>query len=263
MGRAAVLFSATLTPRAYFQAALGGDPDDGFLEIPSPFPRENLCAMLDASLSTRLAHRAATLGRVVGDLAAFTCVPGHYMAFFPSYSYMADALRLFRARAPEARTLVQEPSMTEQTREAFLSAFREEPRGILVGFSVLGGIFGEGIDLMGDSLSGVAVVGVGLSAVTPERELIRAHLAARWGDGEGYAHAYAYPGLIRVLQAAGRLLRSETDRGALLLIDDRYTNPFYLPLLPPQWGGPPRVDGARGIGETLTGFRAGRCDPPS
>lgn len=262
MGKAAVFFSATLAPREYFGTALGGDPDDRFLEIPSPFPRENLCAMLDGSVSTRAVHRAATIQRVVGDLAAFTGAPGHYMAFFPSYAYMKEALRLFRAAAPEARILVQEPSMTEEERGAFLAVFREEPRDVLVGFSVLGGIFAEGIDLMGESLTGVAVVGVGLPAVTPERELIRGHLAARLGDREGFAHAYSYPGLTRVLQAAGRLLRSETDRGALLLIDDRYANSFYRPLLPPQWGGPPRAAGPREIRETLERFAvAQRGDP--
>jgi DNA excision repair protein ERCC-2 len=257
IGKAAVFFSATLAPREYFGTALRGDPDDTFLEIPSPFPPENLCARLDASVSTRAVHRSATMERVVDDLAAFTRLPGHYMAFFPSYAYMGEALRLFRARSPEARILVQEPAMTEAAREAFLAAFREEPTDVLAGFSVLGGIFAEGIDLMGESLSGVAVVGVGLPAVTPERELIRGHLAARLGDREGFAHAYSYPGLTRVLQAAGRLLRSETDRGALLLIDDRYANDFYRPLLPPQWGGPPRARGPREIETAMERFRSG------
>lgn len=255
-GKATVFFSATLTPREYYTAALGGDRGDSAMDIPSPFPRENLCAMLDANVSTRAAHRAGTIDRVVDDLRAFTREPGHYLVFFPSHAYLNEALRRFRAVAPRVRVLVQESEMTENDREAFLSAFREEPRDALAGFSVLGGIFGEGIDLAGESLSGVAVVGVGLPAVTPERELIRGHLASRLGEAEGFAHAYSYPGLTRVLQAAGRLLRSETDRGALLLIDDRFANEFYRPLLPRSWGGPPRVDGPRGIEAALERFRS-------
>jgi len=254
MGKAAVFFSATLAPKGYYVTALGGDPEDLHLDIPSPFPRENLCAMLDASVSTRAVHRTATLRRVVDDIAAFTRTPGHYMAFFPSYAYMTDALRAFRGAAPRARILAQEPSMDDEARKAFLAAFRGEPGDVLVGFSVLGGIFAEGIDLVGESLTGVAVVGVGLSAFTPERELIRGFLSSRLGDREGYAHAYSYPGLTRVLQAAGRLLRTDTDRGAILLIDDRYANSFYRPLLPPQWGGPPKVRGPGEIGEKLADF---------
>lgn len=257
MGKAAVFFSATLAPLAYHATALGGDREDRTMDIPSPFPRENLCAMLDPGVSTRAVHRTATIERVTADLVAFSSAPGHYMAFFPSYAYLEEGVRLFRAMAPDARVIVQESAMTENGREVFLSAFREAPRDILVGFAVLGGIFGEGIDLMGESLTGVAVVGVGLPAVTPERELIRGHLAARFGTSEGFARAYSYPGLTRVLQAAGRLLRSETDRGTLLLIDDRYANDFYRPLLPSSWGGPPHVDGPRAIESTVERFRSG------
>ena len=255
MGKAAVFFSATLTPLAYYATALGGDREDCAMDIPSPFPRENLCAMLDPGVSTRAAHRSATLERVAADLLAFTRAPGHYMAFFPSYAYLEAGLRLFRAMAPHVRLIVQESTMTDDAREGFLSAFREAPHDVLVGFAVLGGIFGEGIDLMGESLTGVAVIGVGLPAVTPERELVRGHLVARLGGAEGFAHAYSYPGLTRVLQAAGRLLRSETDRGTLLLIDDRYANDFYRPLLPSSWGGPQHVDGPQAIESTVESFR--------
>jgi DNA excision repair protein ERCC-2 len=243
-GRASVCFSATLGPRAYFVPALGGDTDDPFIDIPSPFPPENFLVMIDANVSTRFHQRESTLSRVAQSLVAFTQPRGNYIAFFPSYAYMAGALRVFRALAPGVRTVVQEKDMSREAREAFLAGFSASPEETLVGFAVLGGIFGEGIDLMGDRLSGVAIAGVGLPAVSPERELMRGR--------DGFEGAYAFPGLTRVLQAAGRVIRSETDRGAVLLLDDRYARPFYREHLPREWTSVQWVDGPEEITDRVS-----------
>jgi DNA excision repair protein ERCC-2 len=258
-GKAAVCFSATLSPSSYYVSALGGDPGDAFLDIPSPFPAENLLVMIDAGVSTRLLHRASTIGRVVEDLEAFTSQPGNYMAFFPSYAYMAEALVRFQVRAPGVRTMVQEQEMLQEARDAFVGRFVEHPREPLVGFAVLGGIFGEGIDLMGDRLTGVAIAGVGLPAATPARELIRAYHEERTADG--FSRAHVFPGMTRVLQAAGRLIRSETDTGALLLIDDRYAGERYRSLLPPEWRNVREVFGPDDVRRTLATARGSARAP--
>ena len=134
--------------------------------------------------------------------------------------------------------------MPESDRTAFLARFQAENPRTLVGLAVLGGVFGEGIDLMGDRLAGASIVGLGLPAVTPERELIRQHYDET--GGEGYAVAYLYPGLTRVIQAAGRVIRSDTDTGAVLLIDDRYALPEIRDLLPGHW----RVEGVETVAVT-------------
>jgi DNA excision repair protein ERCC-2 len=144
--------------------------------------------------------------------------------------------------------------MSEDRREHFLSRFAGTPRGTLVGFAVLGGIFAEGIDLPGERLSGVAIVGVGLPAVTPDRELIKAYHERT--PGTGMRDAYTLPGLIRVFQAAGRLIRSETDRGVLLLIDDRYLGPFYQESFPLEWRDHRLVDAPQDIARMVREYWA-------
>jgi DNA excision repair protein ERCC-2 len=147
----------------------------------------------------------------------------------------------FRAEDPACRTLVQEPSMTEARREAFLAQFETDNPHTLVGFAVLGGIFGEGIDLVGTRLSGVAVIGVGLPGVCLERELIRDYFTHRLD--QGFEYAYMYPGINRVLQAAGRVIRTETDRGVVVLVDQRYGSRHYRELLPRSWNPMPTRNG--------------------
>jgi DNA excision repair protein ERCC-2 len=146
---------------------------------------------------------------------------------------MRMVLADFQAVAPDIDVAVQEPGMSERQREAFLARFETDNPRTLAGFAVMGGIFGEGIDLVGTRLSGAAVVGVGLPAVGLERELIRGYFADRLD--QGFEYAYMYPGINRVLQAAGRVIRSETDRGVVLLIDQRYGSEPYRALLPEGW----------------------------
>jgi len=230
----AVLFSATMTPLSYFSQILGCDESAEKKTFPSPFPPENLCILATNSISTYYRHRGRTrsaLTRLIGSF--IEARRGNYLVFFPSYDYMMMVYPLYAQTYPRHRILTQTPSMTEEDRKGFLNEFSVENTGTTVGFVVMGGIFGEAIDLDGDRLSGAAVVGVGLPGPSPERELIRAHFSGL--DENGFNYAYLYPGLTRVFQAAGRVIRTESDRGAILLIDPRYDKPDYRTLLPQQW----------------------------
>ena len=232
--KAAVFFSATLTPAGYFEELFGCNGSTARLRLPSPFPSENLCLMLDPATSTRYRHRDGTRGRVVQAVSAFISgKPGNYLLFFPSYRYMESVREAFEAAHPGTRTLIQSPRMTEAEREEFVGRFAADAEETLVGFAVMGGVFGEGIDLIGDRLSGAVIVGVGLPGISPERDLIRDYFAGR--NGSGYEYAYLFPGINRVFQAAGRVIRSETDRGGVLLIDDRFGGARYRRLFPPEW----------------------------
>ena len=235
-GRAAVFFSATLTPLEFFRDSLGGEAGDRLVQLASPFPPENLVVRVETGIATDFKQRESTydavveaLGRFVGERA------GNYLVYFPSYKYLAAVTERWREREPQVRLLVQTSGMGEAERAAFLAHFQADNAGTLVGCAVLGGVFGEGIDLVGERLIGVAVVGVGLPQVCLERELIREFYAAR--GGRGFEFAYQFPGMNRVLQAAGRVIRSETDRGAVLLIDARFAQRRYRELMPEWWRG--------------------------
>ena len=141
-----------------------------------------------------------------------------------------EALEAF---APEVELLVQRAPMEEHERSAFLDRFSESNERTLVGLAVMGGFFGEGIDLVGERLTGAAVVGVGLFGLSPERDHIKEHFERE--RGTGFDYAYMFPGMNRVLQAAGRVIRSDTDRGAVLLVDERFAQARYRALLPPEW----------------------------
>jgi DNA excision repair protein ERCC-2 len=185
-------------------------------------------------VSTLYRQRERTAGRVARALLRLVeNRRGNYLLFFPSYAYMRRIHREFASVAPQVRTQVQEPGMEESRREEFLENFSAENGETLAGFVLMGGIFGEGIDLVGDRLTGAAVVGVGLPGICPERELIRAYFEA--SEAAGFDFAYLYPGIHRVLQAAGRVIRSEGDRGTVVLMDRRYGTGRYRSLLPTHW----------------------------
>jgi len=158
---------------------------------------------------------------------------GNYLAFFPSYAYLEMVHEVFDDVFPEISTIVQARDMDEQTREAFLERFSEDNPQTLVGFVVMGGIFGEGIDLVGRRLSGAAVVGVGLPGICLERDLIKDHFETKLGAG--FDFAYRYPGFNRVLQAVGRVIRTTRDQGAVLLVDNRFATRRYRSLYPEEW----------------------------
>ncbi|WP_123042376.1 ATP-dependent DNA helicase [Cohnella candidum] len=231
--RSRVHFSATLTPAAYFMDMLGAEPDDYGLSVPSPFSPEQWDVSI-VPLSTRYADRERSIGPLVRLLKELPSTrPGKYFFFFPSYDYMNAVYEAFEADGPPFRTLVQQSLMTEEERERFLSAFDEANPETLAGFAVLGGVFSEGIDMAGDRLNGVVVVGVGLPQLGPEREALKRHFDE--SGKNGFDYAYVYPGINKVLQAGGRLIRTETDQGVLVLVDDRYRQARYQRLLPDEW----------------------------
>ena len=250
--QSAVFFSATLSPVEYYCRLLGCGHGVEASVYPSPFPPENLLVTAADSVSTYFKHRGRTkeaVALLIGTLAGSR--PGNYLAFFPSYLYMKMVNSAYEGLFPHHRVAVQSAGLSEAEREAFLGRFTSENHGTLVGFAVMGGIFGEGIDLLGDRLSGAVIVGVGMPPPSPERELIRAHFSDY--DQDGFDFAYVYPGMTRVLQAVGRVIRSETDRGAVLLIDRRYSLPHYSELFPREWEVT-NVRGADDLTERLREF---------
>jgi DNA excision repair protein ERCC-2 len=250
--RAAVFFSATLTPLEFFRDSLGGAEGDALVQCGSPFPPENLAVLVADDIATDFKRRDATVDEVVEALCAFVGArAGNYLIFFPSYKYLEAVAERLRPRLAEVSWLVQAAAMSEEARADFLGEFRAEAGRTLVACAVMGGIFGEGIDLVGERLIGVAVVGVGLPQVCLERELIRRFFAG--ARGAGFEFAYQFPGMNRVLQAAGRVIRSETDRGVVLLIDERFGEARYRALMP-GWWRVLRVRGARVICEALAEF---------
>lgn len=228
-----VAFSATLTPLRGYARLLGMDVEtDGLLSLASPFPPERL-KVVCRRISTRWAHRADTADEVAAAVAAMvTAREGNYLCMFPSYAYLRDVRALLEPRLPDARLLTQSGDMDEAARAEFLAQFVPGERSLL-GLVVMGGAFGEGIDLPGDRLRGVAVVGIGLPQVGVERETLRGHYERMLSDG--FAYAYRYPGITRVQQAVGRVIRTARDVGVALLIDDRFIHTEVASLLPPHW----------------------------
>jgi len=233
-GRAAVLFSATLSPMDYFMNVLGGEETSYKLKLPSPFPTENLCLLINDRISTKYKQRAASYELVTEAIAlAVEHKAGNYLVYFPSYAYLQEVYLRFRAQYQQVRVICQTSGMVEEEREAFLATFATNPDQTLVGFALMGGIFGEGIDLIGDRLSGAIVVGVGLPQMGMERDIIRDYYETT--SGQGYEFAYMYPGFNKVLQAVGRIIRTEEDRGIVLLIDERFSQTSYKKLFPEEW----------------------------
>lgn len=233
-GKATIFFSATLTPIDYYRTLLGGQPEDPVLQLPSPFAPENLAVLIQDRIQTHFKGRTESLGEVVAAIG--TLVQGrrgNYLVYFPSYQYLNSVLQEFQTRYPTIAVLAQKPSMSEAERDAFLAAFTTEHGQTLAGFAVLGGIFGEGIDLVGERLIGAVIVGVGLPQLSVERDLVRDYFQEQ--NSAGFDYAYTFPGMNRVLQAVGRVIRSENDRGVVLLIDTRFNEVRYRRLFPSWW----------------------------
>ena len=251
-GRCAALFSATLTPPSYYRGVLGC-ADARAVALPSPFPAENLGLYCMANISTRYRDRETSVQAVSDALARLTSgKTGNYLAFFPSYAYLRQVYEDFAARHPDIRTLVQESGADDAARAEFLAQFVPQPKETLLGFGVLGGVFGEGVDLAGDRLIGCAIVGVGLPQVNPQQEMLRRYYDAQ--NGSGFDYAYRYPGMNKVLQAAGRVIRTPEDRGVVLLLDDRFARPDYARLFPPHWQHIRYLHSAEELGQALQDF---------
>ena len=231
--RSKVFFSATLSPLRYYQEILGGKEDDYLQSLSTPFSAEQVEVFIKP-LSTRYRDREHSKEAIVSIVQTLLKTrPGNYLIFFPSYQYLLTVYDLFKKKNDGIKTLIQTPSMAEEDKEAFLKEFKPNQSETLLGFAILGGIFSEGIDLIGDRLNGVVVVGVGLPQLCFERNLIKDYFNKQ--EKNGYDYAYVYPGMNKVLQAGGRLIRSEKDRGTIVLIDDRFLQKQYQQLLPLEW----------------------------
>lgn len=253
LGRSSVLFSATLLPASYFITTLGGGEAAKHLPLTSPFAADHLCLLSADTVSTKYADRARTLDDVCALISAVVeARQGNYIVFCPSYRYMRDIADRFRELWPSLALAVQESGMDEAARETYLAQFNADNSETLVGFCVLGGIFAEGIDLTGERLIGTIIVGVGLPQIGAQQNALRDYYQETLGSG--FEYAYQFPGMNKVLQAAGRVIRTEDDRGVVLLIDSRYALPAYHGLFPPHWAHCRRVRDAQGVSEALKAF---------
>jgi DNA excision repair protein ERCC-2 len=227
-----VLFSATLRPRHFYRDLLGLPADTLRIDVESPFTADQLSVRIVDRISTRFRDRGASLAPIVELMAEqFETRPGNYLAFFSSFEYLDQMANLFEARHPHIPAWRQARRMDENARQGFLAQFTPVSRGI--GFAVLGGAFGEGIDLPGERLIGAFIATLGLPQVNPMNEQIRRRMSSIFGAG--YDYTYFYPGLQKVVQAAGRVIRTQEDRGVVFLIDDRFARPDALRLLPSWW----------------------------
>lgn len=238
-GRGAVFFSGTFLPLPYYRSLFSERRDDYAICASSPFLRENLKLLVACDVSSKYTRRGVSeyekMAEYIYELAAGK--QGNYMVFFPSYRMLEDIYEIFRNKTEdrqfEVSCILQSSNMTEQEREEFLEAFQENSAKTLIGFCVMGGIFSEGIDLTGERLIGAAIVGTGLPQVGCEREILKNYYDEKAQNG--FAYAYRYPGMNKVLQAAGRVIRTKEDRGVVLLLDERFLQREYLELFPQEW----------------------------
>lgn len=240
-GRSAVFFSATLGPVDYYRQLLGVAQDTAFVDLPSPFAAEKLGVYVIRDIATNYRQRGDSYSKIATLIADVTAAQrGNYLIFFPSYQYLQQVYQHFQQAYPQIATALQQPAMSELQRADFLRRFDADNTQSLVGFAVMGGVFAEGIDLVGQRLVGVVVVGVGLPQLGIDRDLIRGHFDQitqnpALGRGQGFEYAYQYPGMVRVLQTAGRVIRAASDRGIVCLVDDRFAQPRYRRLFPAHW----------------------------
>jgi DNA excision repair protein ERCC-2 len=230
--RSVTLFSATLSPPRYYIDMLGLPESTGWIDVESPFSADQLEVQVVSRISTRYPDRqrsAAPIATLIAD--QFESQAGNYLAFFSSFDYLEMVAAEFQRRSPGVPMWAQARGMGERERQGFLDRFA--PGGAGVGFAVLGGSFGEGIDLRGDRLVGAFVATLGLPQVNPRNEQLKACLQGVFGAG--YDYTYLYPGIQKVVQAAGRVIRTQQDKGIVYLIDDRFARPAVRELLPAWW----------------------------
>ena len=230
--KGSVLFSATLSPLDYYINTLGGTDKDASLVLPSPFPRDNLKIVIAPNVSIRYKKRDTSYQKVAEYIASFVKNKiGNYFVFLPSYEYLRNLMPYIDIK--DALIYEQKTEMSDEEKEAFLLNFKPSPEVTSIAFVVVGGVFGEGIDLVSDRLIGAVIVGIGMPRINFVSDQI-----AKYYDEKGLSgHDYAYlnPGMNKVMQALGRVIRSEDDRGAVLLIDERYLNNEYRDLFKAEW----------------------------
>ena len=247
-GRCGIFFSATFLPIKYYMEQLAGGTDDYAVYAPSPFLPENRLIMIGRDVSTKYTRRGPAEYKKIADYITdfVSAKTGNYLIFFSSYKMIDDVLPFveenFSLQQTDSynneqnttpRIFIQSPSMNEQQREEFLENFKANPTNTTLGFCVMGGIFGEGIDLKDSRLIGAVIVGTGLPMVCTENELFKDYFERE--DRSGFDYSYRYPGMNKVLQSAGRVIRTDTDRGAILLLDERFMQMSYQKLFPKEW----------------------------
>jgi Rad3-related DNA helicase len=235
-GNSTVFFSATLLPIAYYKGLLSGNMEDYAIYAESPFSEENRLILIGNDVSSKYTRRNATEYSRVATYITNTiqCQKGNYLAFFPSYTYMRE---VYEQMDPNlVNCICQKQGMDEAEREEFLDCFMNDEKEEVVGFCVMGGIFSEGIDLKKDKLIGAFIVGTGLPQISNEREILKNYYDFK-GDN-GFDYSYRFPGMNKVLQAAGRVIRTDEDTGIILLLDDRFNSRQYKELFPREWKQP-------------------------
>ncbi len=234
-GNSTIFFSATLLPVKYYKELLCGSAEEYAVYAPSPFDPSKRLLAIGRDVSSRYKRRNFREYSKIADYiqTAAESRKGNYLAYFPSYAYMEEVYQIMKDRGLKADLFVQSSGMTEKDREEFLEEFSENREKSLIAFCVMGGVFSEGIDLKGEKLIGVLIVGTGLAQICTEREMLRAWYEEHGKDG--FTYAYRYPGMNKVLQAAGRVIRTDTDEGIILLLDDRFLYGEYRQLFPREW----------------------------
>ena len=250
--KASIFFSATLTPIEYYVNCLGGNEDTPVMKLESPFPKENCLTLVRTDLSTRYKDRINTYQKIADtiDLVINKKV-GNYLVFFSSYQYLEEVYSRMNFKN-DIRYIKQTRDMEDRDKDKFLSFFELDPSKTTVGFAVLGGIFSEGIDFYSDKLIGAIVVGVGIPQISFERDLIKEHFDSE--EINGYEYAYVNPGITKIIQAAGRVIRSENDKGIIVFIDDRFTQYKYRNILKKQYKNNEFVNNERQIDYLLEQF---------
>ena len=232
--RSSVFFSATLQPLDYYQQLLGGDELDHSLNLPSPFDPLNQKIISTSYIDTTYRKRHLSFRQVAEIIqASIQGKTGNYMAYFPSYRYQDSVYQSFISCFPQVNTVVQKPGMSELAREKFLENFHTGHNSSLLGFAVMGGVFSESIDLIGDKLIGVIIVGIGLPQICLELNILKNYFEENYD--RGFEYAYIIPGANKVMQAGGRVIRSDKDRGIVVLVDSRYNQSIYDRILPEEW----------------------------
>lgn len=233
-GKSAVIFSATLSPLGYFRDILGGDKDSYGIILDSPFDIKNREIVVVDNVSTRYKDRESSYDVIVEQInAVVSCKMGNYMVFLPSFEYMNKIKERFNIKYPNVKTISQDNIMSELEREVYLSKFKSKPTQTMVSFNVISGIFSEGIDFKGDKLIGSIIIGVGLPMICLERDVVKDYYQKQ--NGYGFDFSYTFPGINRVVQAAGRVIRTDNDKGIIMLIDDRFKTSKYKSLFPKEW----------------------------
>lgn len=249
--KGATLFSATLSPIEYYMESILGNSKNPYLALPSPFPKENFHLMIAPKISVRYKHRDRTYKEVALYLHEFVNGKiGNYFLYFPSYAYLEKIKGLLNFE--DADVFIQERDMSDMDKELFLSKFIPNPKKTTIGLLIIGGSFSEGVDLPSDRLIGVGVVGIGLPQISKEIDLIRDYYDRK--NHKGFQYAYMNPGMNKVMQAVGRLIRSEEDVGSALLIDERYLEKEYHSLFERTWSGYQIVESVEDVAESLHSF---------